>query len=153
MWRGKRPKIKHSTFIGDYKEGGYKDIEAKIVALKITWINKLTANDFHAWKAILNFLFDKIGIRSVFHYSFQPSKNTSQKISLFPQFYQELVSFWVSVSEKQPSCISEIVGQCIWSLLVKSNLRASLKLLDNVFGILKQGSIQSSIHAYIKSVS
>ena len=33
-----------------------------------------------------------------------------------PQFYQELVSFWESVSEKQPSCISE--------------------LLDNVFGII-----------------
>ena len=36
VWRGKRPKIKHSTLIGDYKEGGYKDVytEAKIVAFK-----------------------------------------------------------------------------------------------------------------------
>ena len=36
VWRGKRPKIKHSTLTGDYKEGGYKDvdIEAKIVAFK-----------------------------------------------------------------------------------------------------------------------
>ena len=98
------------------------------------------------------FFFNEIGIRSVFHYSFKPSKNTSQKISLFPQFYQELVSFWVSVSEKQPSSISEIVRQFIWSLLVKSNLRASLKLLDNAFGILKQGSLQSSIHAYISGI-
>ena len=55
------------------------DIEVKIVALKIIWINKLMANDFHAWKAIPKFLFDKIGIRSVFHYNFKPSKNTSQK--------------------------------------------------------------------------
>ena len=38
-----------------------------------------------------------------------------KKISLFPQFYQELVSFWESVREKQPLCISEIVGQCIWN--------------------------------------
>ena len=126
MQRGKRPKIKHSTLIGDYKEGGYKDAdtEVKIVALRIIWINKLMANDFHAWKAIPNFLFDKIGTRSVFHYNFQPSMNTSRKISLFPQFYQELVSFWESVSEKQSSCISEIVGQCI---------------LNNTY-ILKQGS-------------
>ena len=38
VWRGKLPKIKHSTLIGDYKEGSYKDvdIEAKIVALTIT---------------------------------------------------------------------------------------------------------------------
>ena len=77
----------------------------------------MNANEFHVWKAITNFLFDKIGIRSVFHYNFKPSKNTSQKIRLFPQFYQELVSFWESVK-------------------MKSNLRASLKLLDNVFGII-----------------
>ena len=68
----KRPKIKHSTLIGDCKEGGYKDVdtEVKIVALKIIWINKLMANDFHAWKAIPNYGFDKIGIRSVFHDNF-----------------------------------------------------------------------------------
>ena len=59
VWRGKCPKIKHSTLIGDYKEGGYKDvdIETKIMALNITLINKLTANGFYAWKAIPNFLF------------------------------------------------------------------------------------------------
>ena len=112
VWRGKRPKIKHSTLIGGYKEGRYKDVdtEVKIVALKIIWINKLMANDFHAWKAFPNFVFDKVGIRSLFHYNFKPSKNTSQKIGLLSQFYQELVSFWESVSGKQPSCISEIVG-------------------------------------------
>ena len=68
-----------------------------------------------AWKAIPNFLFDEIGIKSVFHYNFKLSKNTSQNISLFPQFCQELVSFWKSVSKKQHSYISEIVGQCIWN--------------------------------------
>ena len=117
-WRGKRPKIKYSTLIGDYKKGGYKDvnIEVKIVALKIFWINKLMANDCHAWKAIPNFLFDKIGIRSVFHYNFRPSKNTSQKISYFHNSIKNLFHSG--------------------SLLVKSNLRASLKLLDNVFGII-----------------
>ena len=138
MWRGKRLEIKHSTFIGDYKEGGYKDvdIEVKIGALKIIWINKLMPNDFHAWKAIPNIVFDKIGIRSVFHYNFKPSKNTSQKISLLPQFYQELVSFRESVSEKQPSCISEIVGHCIW---------------NNTY-ILKQGSTIFCIRLYKSSI-
>ena len=113
----KSPRIKHSTLIGGYNEGGYKDvdIEATIVALKITWINKLMANDFMQRKQFQIFFFDKIGIRSVFHYNFKASKNTPQKISLFPQFYQELALFWESVSEKQPSCISETVGQRIWN--------------------------------------
>ena len=37
IWNNKRPKIKHSTLIADYCEGGYKDvdIENKIAALKI----------------------------------------------------------------------------------------------------------------------
>ena len=26
IWRGRRPKIKHSTLIGDYNNGGYKDV-------------------------------------------------------------------------------------------------------------------------------
>ena len=69
MWRGKRPKIKHPTLTGDYEEKGYKDVDikVKIMALTIIWSNKLMANDFHAWKAIPNFYFDKIGTRSVFH--------------------------------------------------------------------------------------
>ena len=90
------------------------DIKVKIMAIKIIWVNKLMANDFQTLKAIPNFPFDKISIRSAFHYNFKPSKNTSQKNSLLLQFCQELVSFWESVSEKQPSCISEIVGQCVW---------------------------------------
>ena len=71
------------------------------------------ANDFRAWKAVPNFLFDKIGIRSVFQHNFKPSKNTSQKLVYFHNSVKNLFHFG--------------------SLLAKSNLRASLKLLDNVY--------------------
>ena len=62
VWRRKRPKIKHSTLIGDYKERGYKDvdIEAKIVALKITWINKLMQMDFMHGKQLQIFFLTKL---------------------------------------------------------------------------------------------
>ena len=117
------------------------------------------ANDFHAWKAIPSFVFDKIGIRSVFHYNFKPSKNTSQKISLLPQFYQELVSFWESVSGKQPSCISEIVGQCIWNnthiikqgstifytRLYKSGIMIIIDLIDTEGNLMDWVSANSSL--------
>ena len=38
LWKSSTVKIKHSTLIGDYKEGGIKnvDIEAKLKALKLT---------------------------------------------------------------------------------------------------------------------
>ena len=37
IWRGRRPKIKYSTLIGDYNNEGYKDvdIEFKFESLKI----------------------------------------------------------------------------------------------------------------------
>ena len=43
IWNNKRPKIKHSTLIVDYCEGGYADvdIENKLAALKIKWVTKL----------------------------------------------------------------------------------------------------------------
>ena len=89
VWRGKRPKIKHATLIGDYKEGDV-DTEVKIVALKIIWINKLMANDFHAWKAIPNFLFDKIGIRSVFHIILNLRRILHKKLVYFHNFIKNL---------------------------------------------------------------
>ena len=27
IWRGRRPRIKHSTLIGDYNNGRYKDVD------------------------------------------------------------------------------------------------------------------------------
>ena len=46
IWDNKKPKIKHSTLIADYSEGGYKDIdiETKISALKVTWVKRLLDN-------------------------------------------------------------------------------------------------------------
>ena len=29
IWRGRKPKIKHTSLIGDYSEGGMKDIDIK----------------------------------------------------------------------------------------------------------------------------
>ena len=54
IWRGRRPKIKYSTLIGDYNNGGYKDvdIELKFELLKIIWIRCLLDSSFHPWKAI-----------------------------------------------------------------------------------------------------
>ena len=54
IWRGPRPNIKHSTLIGDYTNGGYKDvdIESTFESLKIIWIRRLLDSSFHSWKAI-----------------------------------------------------------------------------------------------------
>ena len=54
IWRGRHPKIKHSILLGDYTNGGYKDvdIESKFESLTGIWIRRLLATSFHSWKAI-----------------------------------------------------------------------------------------------------
>ena len=63
IWSNRKPKIKHSTLIADYGEGGHKDIDikSKISALKVTWVTRLLDTNFHPWKIILNMLFSNIG--------------------------------------------------------------------------------------------
>ena len=40
IWSNRKPKIKHTTLIGDYAEGGLKDIdmESKLLSIKISWV-------------------------------------------------------------------------------------------------------------------
>ena len=54
LWNNRLPKIKHSILIGEYYDGGLKDIdiEAKSKALKLTWIKRLCDDSDHPWKII-----------------------------------------------------------------------------------------------------
>ena len=59
IWDGKKPKIKHSTLIANYSDGGLKDIDipSKIRALQLSWLKRLLDDSFHPWKVIpLHFL-------------------------------------------------------------------------------------------------
>ena len=46
IWSRLQPKIKHSTPIGNYEAGGYTDVASKVNSLKVTWIRRLTDDDF-----------------------------------------------------------------------------------------------------------
>ena len=56
IWSKLQPKIKHSTLIGNYEEGGYKDVDvaSKMNSLKVIWIKRLTDDNFHTWKIVNN---------------------------------------------------------------------------------------------------
>jgi len=49
IWNGKKAKIKHTTLINDYEEGGLKDIdiESKFVSLHMCWIKRLYDKNYH----------------------------------------------------------------------------------------------------------
>ena len=126
IWRGHRPKIKHSTLIGDYANGGYKDvdIESKFESLKIIWIRRLLDSSFHSWKATPQCLLSEIGIQSIFHSNFKPSEIWKWKLASYPKFYQDLISFWENAGIKELSNLRVITSQTVW----------------NNFYILKQGN-------------
>ena len=69
IWRGRKPKIKHTSLIGDYSEGGMKDIDmkAKLESLRIQWVKGLTNNNLHSWKIIPNVFLKDVGGVSLFH--------------------------------------------------------------------------------------
>ena len=118
VWNEKRPKIKHSTLIADYSEGGYKDVDiaTKISALKVPWVTRLLDNNFHHWKVIPNLLFLNVGgLKTIFHYNLKLSKYCRQKVSRFPKFYRELVQIWSKVSEKEPLQAYDISNKVLWN--------------------------------------
>ena len=83
IWDKKRPKIKHSTLIADYSEGGYKDIDikSKISSMKFSWRTRLLDNNFHPWKIIPTKIFALFGgLKIKFHPNLQLSKRCSKNI-------------------------------------------------------------------------
>ena len=54
LWNSSTPEIKHSTLIGDYAEGGLKnvDINTKLKALKLTWVRRQSDDNYHPWKVL-----------------------------------------------------------------------------------------------------
>ena len=48
IWNSKKPKIKHSSLIGECRDGGLKDIllTQKIFSLKISWVRQLKIRTF-----------------------------------------------------------------------------------------------------------
>ena len=81
------PKIKHSTLITDYKDGGYKDIdiETKILSSKVKSVSRLLDDNFHPWKLIPNLFFSKAeGNKTIFHFNLQLSGACLAKIKKIP---------------------------------------------------------------------
>ena len=104
IWNKLQPRIKHSTLIANYEEGGYKDVDvaSKIISLKIIWIRRLIDDNFHTWKITPSKLFRPIGGMSFFHRNLKLSDSCMRVVETFTTFYQELVQLWVIISQVKP---------------------------------------------------
>ena len=93
IWRGRKPKIKHSTLIGYHADGGLKDIdiEVKFKALKLFWIKRLADDSSNPWKAIANGLLKDIGGTLVFHSNLCLSSDCKEEVKKLPKFHLQLL--------------------------------------------------------------
>ena len=94
IWGGKRPKIKHCTQIGEYEEGGLRDvnIEAKFSALKLLWIKKLKdPTNHHPWQVVACELLSNFGGDKLFHSNLELSDYCKSILKDIPPFYHEVI--------------------------------------------------------------
>ena len=110
---GRRPKIKHSTPVGGYAEGGHKgvDIQSQLKSLKIIWFLR---RYFHAQKSISNAFFLHLRGNAVFSDNFKPSTYLMQKSVL--SSYLSTTNRLLGENEQQriePLNAFEIVNQVI----------------------------------------
>ena len=62
IWDLKKPKIKHSTLIGEYSQGGLNDVDikSKIKSLHLSWLCSLYSENKHPWMLIPNYIIKKV---------------------------------------------------------------------------------------------
>ena len=110
LWCKKRPKIKHTTLMGDYSQGGLKsiDIKSKISSLHLSWIKRLFNENFHPWKNIPIKLFKQKFGGNIFYSNCQINLTND-----FPIFYHKIAAAWSSLCQ-EPVTSAQILSQYIW---------------------------------------
>ena len=77
IWIGRKPKIKHSSLIGEYKDGGLKDVDipSSFKSMKVSWICRLFDGNFHPWKLFTEHFLRLIGGKHIFHENLKIAKS------------------------------------------------------------------------------
>ena len=89
IWNSKKPKIKHSTLIGHYEDGGFRDVDlaAKFKSIKFIWIKKmLDKSNFHPWIAVADKILKPLGGIDTFYTNLQLSLEFQSVLKIIPDF-------------------------------------------------------------------
>ena len=114
VWNNKRPKIKHSTLIASYSEGGYNDIDinTKLSSIKVSWVTRLMDDNFHPWKIIPSKIFSVSGgTNIIFYTNTYLSLRCHKNVDKIPSFYRDLVYLWQNVISLKLSETTEICDE------------------------------------------
>ena len=116
LWKNGKPKIKHSTLIADYKDGGLKvvDIDSKFRALKLTWMKRLCDDNEHPWKNIPQAYLKFPNGDLLFHRNFSTDETFFSKIKGIPKFYVEILKVWENFSENSSEDSTVLFSESLW---------------------------------------
>ena len=100
IWGGRKPKIQHSSLIGEYKDGGLRDVNilSSFKSLKVSWIRRLFDDNFHPWKLFAEHFLRPIGGKYIFHENLKIAKSIDGLVKELPEFYRNLLSVWAQNS-------------------------------------------------------
>ena len=114
IWNGKKPKIKHTTLINEYQDGGLKDadIEAKIRSLQPGWVRRLFVDDYHLWKIIPLNVLKTFGGENIFHRNLDI--DLEKLPATLPKFYTDLIQTWCETMAYDPADIAEVLSEHLW---------------------------------------
>ena len=125
IWNGKKAKIKHTTLINDYEEGGLKDIdiESKFVSLHMCWIKRLYDKNYHPWKNIPLKLINKTFKQEIFYPNIQITLNEN-----FPKFYQQIAKGWSNLTQEPITANTAQMQQVWYNKFIKVNQKPISKI-------------------------
>ena len=117
LWSGRGDKIKRSTIINDYSEGGLKmlDIESFNKALKITWIKKYFEKENHSkWKIFFDLELQNKGNSAILTGNL--NKKDINKFYCFSNpFFKEIIEIWSDINYEQHITSKEqLQSQPLW---------------------------------------
>ena len=116
IWKHSTTKIKHSTSIADYENGGIRnvDIPTKLKALKLTWVRRLRDDNHHPWKIIPSTHLSLLNGESIFIRNFKCNSDLIKKLDSLPSFYKELVSYWSEASYSTMNNVEILLTESLW---------------------------------------
>ena len=114
----RHPKIKHSTLIGSYEKGGFKDIDltSKFKSLKGTWIRKrFDETNFHPWQEVAKVILGDLGGEKTFHTNLFLEQSNKAICNKLPKFYKELLELCQSLSKREINELEFVLTQNLWN--------------------------------------
>ena len=130
IWDGKKPKIKHSTLIANYSQGGLKDIDidTKIKSLNLSWLKRLHDDNFHPWKVIPTYIFSTLSPVGID--IFYPNSYFKFFTPNAPVFYKNIIKFWTDISTATPITASSMLSERVWN---NTNIKIGGEVITPVF--------------------